>query len=134
MKINHHLQSPRASERRVFLIDVGNMPSNKAQQYLEKVRYEVQQKRIPSKNSTGGNVVDSSYNPMSMLEDYFLSQTADGRGSKVDTLPGGDNLGEIDDPKYFNNKLLRGLRIPNRYLPNRTVMMAQAHIMMVRLV
>ena len=49
---------------------------------------------------------------MSMLEDYSF-QTADGRGSKVDTLPGGDNLGEIDDPKYFNNKLLRGLRIPN---------------------
>ena len=50
--------------------------------------------------------------PMSMLEDYFLAQTADGRGSKVDTLPGGENLGQIDDPKYFNNKLLRGLRVP----------------------
>ena len=107
----------RAPERRVFFIDVGNMPPHKAQQYLEKVRYEVQQKRIPSKNSQGGNVVDSSYNPMSMLEDYFFATTAEGRGSKVDTLPGGDNLGEIDDLKYFNNKLLRGLRIPTSYLP-----------------
>lgn len=54
---------------------------------------------------------------MSMLEDYFFAQTADGRGSKVDTLPGGTNLGEIDDLKYFNNKLLRGLRVPSSYLP-----------------
>ena len=52
-----------------------------------------------------------------MLEDYFFAQTADGRGSKVDTLPGGDNLGEIDDLKFFNNKLIRGLRIPSSYLP-----------------
>ena len=52
-----------------------------------------------------------------MLEDYFFAQTADGRGSKVDTLPGGNNLGEIDDLKYFNNKLLRGLRVPSSYLP-----------------
>lgn len=53
----------------------------------------------------------------SMLEDYFFAQTADGRGSKVDTLPGGENLGQIDDLRYFNNKLLRGLRIPSSYLP-----------------
>ena len=52
-----------------------------------------------------------------MLEDYFFAQTADGRGSKVDTLPGGENLGQIDDLRYFNNKLLRGLRIPSSYLP-----------------
>lgn len=107
----------RAPERRVFFIDVGNMPPHKAQQYLERVKYEVQQKRVPNKNGSGQNVADASYNPMSMLEDYFFAQTADGRGSKVDTLPGGDNLGEIDDLRYFNNKLLRGLRIPSSYLP-----------------
>ena len=107
----------RAPERRVFFIDVGNMPPHKAQQYLERVRYEVQKKRIPNKTGGGSNVADSSYNPMSMLEDYFFAQTADGRGSKVDTLPGGDNLGEIDDLKFFNNKLIRGLRIPSSYLP-----------------
>lgn len=54
----------------------------------------------------------------SMLEDYYFAQTADGRGSKVDTLPGGENLGQIDDLRYFNNKLLRGLRIPSSYLPS----------------
>jgi hypothetical protein len=99
------------------MIDVGNMPPHKAQQYLERVKYEVQQKRVPNKNNKGNNVADAAYNPMSMLEDYFFAQTADGRGSKVDTLPGGDNLGQIDDLKYFNNKLLRGLRVPSSYLP-----------------
>ena len=107
----------RAPERRVFFIDVGNMPPHKAQQYLERVKYEVQQKRIPNKTGGGQDIADSAYNPMSMLEDYFFAQTADGRGSKVDTLPGGDNLGEIDDLKFFNNKLIRGLRIPSSYLP-----------------
>ena len=107
----------RAPERRVFMIDVGNMPPHKARQYLEQVKYEVQQKRVPNKNKAGENVVDAAYNPMSMLEDYFFAQTADGRGSKVDTLPGGENLGQIDDLRYFNNKLLRGLRIPASYLP-----------------
>ena len=107
----------RAPERRVFMIDVGNMPPHKARQYLEQVKYEVQQKRIPGKNKDGGSIADSAYNPMSMLEDYFFAQTADGRGSKVDTLPGGENLGQIDDLRYFNNKLLRGLRIPSSYLP-----------------
>ena len=107
----------RAPERRVFMIDVGNMPPHKARQYLEQVKYEVQQKRVPNKKGDGSGVADAAYNPMSMLEDYFFAQTADGRGSKVDTLPGGENLGQIDDLRYFNNKLLRGLRIPASYLP-----------------
>jgi hypothetical protein len=109
----------RAPERRVFFIDVGNMPPHKARQYLEQVKYEVQQKRVPGKSKDGSNasVADSAYNPMSMLEDYFFAQTADGRGSRVDTLPGGENLGQIDDLRYFNNKLLRGLKIPSSYLP-----------------
>lgn len=107
----------RAPERRVFFIDVGNMPPHKARQYLEQVKYEVQQKRVPNKNKDGQNVIDAAYNPMSMLEDYFFAQTADGRGSKVDTLAGGENLGQIDDLKYFNNRLIRGLRVPSSYLP-----------------
>lgn len=107
----------RAPERRVFFIDIGTMPPNKAQQYLERIKHEVQQKRIPSRTGGGQNIVDSAYNPMSMLEDYFFAQTADGRGSKVDTLPGGENLGEIDDLRYFNNKMLRALGVPSAYLP-----------------
>lgn len=107
----------RAPERRMFFIDVGTMPPNKAQQYLERVRYEVQQKRIPSRTGGGANVVDSTYNPMSIMEDYFFAVTSEGRGSKVETLPGGDNLGDIDDLRYFNNKMLRALGVPSSYLP-----------------
>ena len=107
----------RAPERRVFYIDVGNMPSHFAMQFVERVKTEIHQRRIPSSTGGGTNVIDSSYNPLSINEDYFFPQTAEGRGSKVETLPGGTNLGEIDDLKYFTNKLLRGLRIPSSYLP-----------------
>jgi hypothetical protein len=107
----------RAPERRVFFIDVGTMPPNKAQQYLERIRYEVQQKRIPSRTGGGANVTDSTYNPMSILEDYFFAVTSEGRGSKVEVLPGGENLGDIDDLRYFNNKMLRALGVPSSYLP-----------------
>jgi hypothetical protein len=107
----------RAPERRVFYIDVGNMPSHLAMQFVERVKTEIHQRRIPSKTGGGTNVIDSSYNPLSINEDYFFPQTAEGRGSKVETLPGGTNLGEIDDLRYFTNKLVRGLRIPSSYLP-----------------
>tara|TARA_B100000214_G_scaffold61063_1_gene39854 strand:- start:1121 stop:2848 length:1728 start_codon:yes stop_codon:yes gene_type:complete len=106
----------RAPERRVFYIDVGNMPTHLAMQFVERVKNEINQRRIPS-TSGGANFIDATYNPMSINEDYFFPQTAEGRGSKVDTLPGGTNLGEIDDLKFFTNKLFRGLRIPSSYLP-----------------
>ena len=107
----------RAPERRVFHIDVGNMPSHLAMAFVERVKNEIHQRRIPSQSGGGQNVIDSAYNPLSINEDYFFPTTAEGRGSKVDTLPGGTNLGEIDDLKYFTNKLFRGLRIPSSYLP-----------------
>ena len=107
----------RAPERRVFYVDVGNMPSHLAMQFVERVKNEIHQRRIPSQTGGGQNVIDSSYNPLSINEDYFFPQTAEGRGSKVETLPGGTNLGEIDDLRYFTNKLVRGLRIPSSYLP-----------------
>ena len=107
----------RAPERRVFYVDVGNMPSHLAMQFVERVKTEIHQRRIPSSTGGGANVIDSSYNPLSINEDYFFPQTAEGRGSKVETLPGGTNLGEIDDLRYFTNKLVRGLRIPSSYLP-----------------
>jgi hypothetical protein len=107
----------RAPERRVFYVDVGNMPSHLAMQFVERVKTEIHQRRIPSSTGGGTSVIDSTYNPLSINEDFFFPQTAEGRGSKVETLPGGTNLGEIDDLKYFTNKLLRGLRIPSSYLP-----------------
>ena len=107
----------RAPERRVFYVDVGNMPAHMAMSFVERVKNEINQRRIPSNTGGGQNVIDASYNPLSISEDYFFPQTAEGRGSKVDTLPGGTNLGEIDDLRYFTNKLFRALRIPSSYLP-----------------
>jgi hypothetical protein len=107
----------RAPERRIFYIDVGNMPSHLAMGFVERVKNEIHQRRIPSATGGSTNVIDSAYNPLSINEDYFFPTTAEGRGSKVETLPGGTNLGEIDDLKYFTNKLFRGLRIPSSYLP-----------------
>ena len=107
----------RAPERRVFHIDVGNMPSHLAMAFVERVKNEIHQRRIPSQSGGGQNVIDSAYNPLSINEDYFFPKTADGKGSDVTMLEGGKNIGEIDDLKYFTNKLFRGLRIPSSYLP-----------------
>jgi len=106
----------RAPERRVFKIDVGNMPSHMAMSFVERIKNEIHQRRIPTKNG-GASALDATYNPLSINEDYFFPQTAEGRGSSVETLPGGENLGQIDDLKYFNNKMARGLRVPSSYLP-----------------
>ena len=107
----------RAPERRIFKIDVGNMPSHLAMAFVERVKNEMYQRRIPTMTGGGQNMMDASYNPLSTNEDYFFPQGQDGRGSSVETLPGGQNLGEIDDLKYFNNKMARGLRVPSSYLP-----------------
>jgi hypothetical protein len=107
----------RAPERRVFKIDVGNMPSHMAMAFVERVKNEMHQRRIPTYGGGGQNIMDSSYNPLSINEDFFFPVGVDGRGSSVDVLPGGQNLGEIDDLKYFNNKMARGLRVPSSYLP-----------------
>jgi len=109
----------RAPERRVFKIDVGNMPSHMAMAFVERIKNEIHQRRIPSASGTGNNaqMMDATYNPLSQNEDYFFPVTADGRGSSVDVFPGGQNLGEITDLRFFTNKLFRGLRIPSSYLP-----------------
>lgn len=107
----------RAPERRVFYIDVGNMPSHLAMSFVERVKNEIHQRRIPSASGGSSSVIDSSYNPLSIGEDFYFPHTSEGRGSKVETLPGGSSLGEIDDLRYFTNKLMRALRIPSSYLP-----------------
>ena len=107
----------RAPERRVFKIDVGNMPSHMAMAFVERIKNEIAQRRIPTQTGGGTNMMDATYNPLSTNEDFFFPTTAEGRGSSVDTLQGGSNLGEITDLKFFTNKLFRGLRIPSSYLP-----------------
>jgi hypothetical protein len=107
----------RAPERRVFKIDVGNMPTHMAMAYVERIKNEIHQRRIPTQSGGGANMMDATYNPLAMMEDYFFPVTADARGSSVDVMPGGQNLGEITDLRFFTNKLFRGLRIPSSYLP-----------------
>ena len=108
----------RAPERRIFKIDVGNMPSHMAMAFVERIKNEIHQRRIPTQTGAGSaNMMDATYNPLSTNEDYFFPTTAEGRGSSVEVLPGGANLGEITDLRFFTNKLFRGLRIPSSYLP-----------------
>ena len=107
----------RAPERRVFKIDVGNMPTHMAMAFVDRIKNEIAQRRIPTQSGGGGNMMDATYNPLSTNEDFFFPVTADGRGSSVEPLPGGQNLGEITDLRFFTNKLFRGLRIPSSYLP-----------------
>jgi hypothetical protein len=88
-----------------------------AMAYVERIKNEIHQRRIPTVTGGGVNMMDATYNPLSTLEDFFFPVTAEGRGSSVDTLQGGSNVGEITDLRFFTNKLFRGLRIPSSYLP-----------------
>lgn len=105
----------RAPERRVFYINTGKMPPHKRAHHLEQIKNEIKQKKIPSQ-SGGSNVVDSVYNPASMNEDFFFAEDSEGKGSRVEVLPGGQNLGELQDLDYFFNKMWQGLRIPQSYI------------------
>jgi len=105
----------RAPERRVFYIDVGKMHPGRVKQYLENIKNEIKQKKIPTMNG-GQQQVDSVYNPHSMSEDFYFAQRPDGHGSRVETLPGGQGLGELSDLEYFQHKIWRGLKIPISYM------------------
>lgn len=99
----------RAPERRIFYIDVGNLPKVKAEQYLRDVMMRYRNKLVYDA-STGEIRDDKKY--MSMLEDFWLPRREGGRGTEISTLPGGQNLGEITDIKYFQSKLYRSLNVP----------------------
>jgi len=99
----------RAPERRIFYIDVGNLPKIKAEQYLKDVMNRYRNKLVY--DATTGEIRDDR-NHMSMLEDFWLPRREGGRGTEITTLPGGQNLGEIDDIVYFQRKLYRSLNVP----------------------
>ena len=99
----------RAPERRIFYIDVGNLPKIKAEQYLKDVMNRYRNKLVY--DATTGEIRDDR-NHMSMLEDFWLPRREGGRGTEISTLPGGSNLGEIDDIVYFQRKLYRSLNVP----------------------
>ena len=110
----------RAPERRVFYIDVGREHPHNVSQILEKVKNDFRQKRIPTthgRGSKGGqSQVDAVYNPQSMQEDFFLAVRPNATGSRIETLPGGQNLGNLDDLHIFFRKIWRGLKIPESYI------------------
>jgi len=99
----------RAPERRIFYIDVGNLPKIKAEQYLKDVMNRYRNKLVY--DASTGEIKDDR-NHMSMLEDFWLPRREGGRGTEITTLPGGSNLGEIDDIIYFQRKLYRSLNVP----------------------
>ncbi len=99
----------RAPERRIFYIDVGNLPKMKAEQYLKEVMNRYRNKLVYDSNT--GEVRDDRKH-MSMLEDFWLPRREGGRGTEITTLLGGQNLGELEDVKYFQKKLYKSLNIP----------------------
>jgi hypothetical protein len=99
----------RAPERRIFYIDVGNLPKVKAEQYLKEVMSRYRNKLVYDAN-TGEIRDDRKF--MSMLEDFWLPRREGGRGTEITTLPGGQNLGELSDIEYFQKKLYRSLNVP----------------------
>ena len=103
----------RAPERRIFYIDVGNLPKVKAEQYLRDVMSRYRNKLVYDAN-TGEIKDDKKF--MSMLEDFWLPRREGGRGTEISTLPGGQNLGELEDIKYFQKKLYRALNVPESRL------------------
>ena len=103
----------RAPERRIFYIDVGNLPKIKAEQYLKDIMTRYKNKMVYDAET--GELRDDRKH-MSMLEDYWLPRREGGRGTEITTLPGGENLGELDDVIYFQKKLYKALNVPSSRL------------------
>jgi len=106
----------RAPERRIFYIDVGNLPKGKAEQYIRSIMIQYRNKLVY--DASTGEIRDERKH-MSMLEDFWLPRREGGKGTEITTLPGGQNLGEMEDVKYFQKKLLNALNVPvSRLEPN----------------
>jgi len=99
----------RAPERRIFYIDVGNLPKGKSEEYMKNIMARYRNKLVYDAN-TGAIRDDRKH--MSMLEDFWLPRREGGRGTEISTLPGGENLGQIDDIVYFQKRLYRSLNVP----------------------
>ena len=122
----------RAPERRIFYIDVGQLPTSKAEAFIEDVKQRYKKEKFYANGK-----VDARYNPLAADEDYFVPVRG-GAGTKIETLPGGQNLGEVDDVKYFRDKLLATLKIPKDYIvefdksPERKANLAQLDVKFAR--
>ncbi len=102
----------RAPERRIFYIDTGNLPTSKAEMFIERIKQKFKKEKFYQGNNS---TVNARYNPMSLDEDFFVA-TKNGRGTKIETLPGATNLGEIEDVRYYRDKLLAALKVPKDYI------------------
>ena len=102
----------RAPERRIFYVDVGNLPTSKAEVFMERLKEKFKKEKFY--NGQTGNV-DARYNPLSADEDFFVPHR-NNKGTKIETLPGAQNLGEIEDVRYFRDKLLAALKVPKDYI------------------
>ena len=107
-----------ATEKLVFNIPVGNIPKYKRKQYMEKIRNEMYQRRMPSKDSDGVfNTIDVAYNSIPLCEDFYLPVDGDGIQPKIEKLAAGQNLGEIKDLTLWENDLIRGMEVPQCWVP-----------------
>jgi len=124
----------RAPERRIFYIDVGNLPSSKAEAFLETVKTRFKKEKFQN-----GDKIDGRYNPLAVDEDFFIPIRGN-QGTKVDTLKGAENLGEVDDVKYFRDKLLAILKVPKDYIveydksPERKANLSQLDVKFARVI
>lgn len=122
----------RAPERRIFYVDVGRLPAQKAERFIEQIKEKYKKEKFIN----GGNI-DGRNNPLSPDEDYFIP-VQDGKSTKIETLQGAQNLGEVDDVKYFRDKLLATLKIPKDYIaefdksPERKANLAQLDVKFAR--
>ena len=127
----------RAPERRIFYIDTGSLPASKAEMHIKKQMDKF--KKNKNYNRQTGNI-EENYNALAADEDFYIAVNGRGSGTKIDTLPGADNLGEVDDVKYFRDKLLAALKIPKDYIvekdntPERKANLAQLDVKFARVI
>jgi hypothetical protein len=127
----------RAPERRIFYVDTGNLPASKAEMYLEAQKSKFKKEKYF--NRTTGEI-DARFNPLAQDEDFFVAVNGKGSGTKIDTLKGAENLGEVDDVKYFRDKLLATLKIPKDYIvekeqsPERKANLSQLDVKFARVI
>jgi hypothetical protein len=110
----------RAPERRIFYIDVGGLPPFKAEAFVERMKDQFRKKKVQTGRGTGANAVDERWHAPAADEDYWIP-TRPNSNTRIDTLPGAQNLGEIDDAVYFRNKLFTALNFPKNYFNNEDV-------------
>lgn len=127
----------RAPERRIFYIDTGSLPASKAEMHIKKQMDKFKKRK--SYNSQTGNI-EENFNALAADEDFYIAVNGKGTGTKIDTLPGAENLGEVDDVKYFRDKLLAAMKIPKDYIvekdqsPERKANLSQLDVKFARVI